>query len=75
MPKGIVTETKHLETCPAPECNLSSKEVEHFVEELDDYTKLLEPAFRRPELKGPVRNLSERTAGRHSTQDCGTNGP
>ena len=37
MPNGIVTEIKGLETCPAPECNLSSKEVEQFVEELNSY--------------------------------------
>ena len=34
MPKGIVTENKDLETCPEPEFNLSSKDVEQFVEEL-----------------------------------------
>jgi SRSO17 transposase len=51
MPKGIVIETKRLETCPAPECNLSSKDVENFVEELGDYTKLFEPAFCRPEQR------------------------
>lgn len=45
MPNGIVTEIKNLETCPAPECNLSSNEVEQFVEELNSYTKIFEPAF------------------------------
>lgn len=34
MPKGIVTEIKYFETCPAPECNLSGKDVELFVAEL-----------------------------------------
>jgi SRSO17 transposase len=37
------------ETCPAPECNLSPKDVEQFVEELKDYQEQLAPAFRRPE--------------------------
>jgi SRSO17 transposase len=49
MPKGIVTENKDLETCPEPECNLSSKDVEQFVEELGSYARLFEPAFRRRE--------------------------
>jgi len=49
MPNGIVTEIKGLETCPAPECNLSSKEVEQFEEELNGYAKLFEPAFPRRE--------------------------
>ncbi len=49
MPNGIVTEIKGLETCPAPECNLSSKEVEQFVEELNSYARLFEPAFPRRE--------------------------
>jgi SRSO17 transposase len=37
------------ETCPPPECNLSPKDVEQFVEELKDYHEQLAPAFRRPE--------------------------
>jgi SRSO17 transposase len=47
MPKGIVTEVQSLETYPAPECNMSDQDVEQFVEELDCYGKLFEPAFRR----------------------------
>ena len=49
MPNGIVTQIQYVETCPAPECNLSDKDVEQFVEELDSYAKLFEPAFRRCE--------------------------
>ena len=49
MPNRIVTKNKGLETCPEPECNLSSKDVEQFVEELGSYAGLFEPAFRRRE--------------------------
>jgi SRSO17 transposase len=44
MPIGIVTET-----CPAPECNLSKQDVEHFLDEMTDYLGNFEPAFHRPE--------------------------
>jgi SRSO17 transposase len=40
------------ETCPAPECNLSPKDVEQFVEELETYHRFFVPAFRRPEQSG-----------------------
>jgi SRSO17 transposase len=67
MPTGIVTET-----CPAPECNLSDKDVEQFVEELDHYARLFEPAFRRREqwargrvyLKGLLGDTQRKTAER-----------
>jgi len=67
MPTGIVTET-----CPAPECNLSDKDVEQFVEELDHYVRLFEPAFRRREqwvrgrvyLKGLLGDTQRKTAER-----------
>jgi len=49
MPNRIVTEIQSIETCLAPECNLSDKDVEQFVEELDSYARLFEPAFRRRE--------------------------
>jgi SRSO17 transposase len=52
MPAGIVTETRwveFVETCPAPECNLSQKDIERFLEELKKYMKRFEPAFRRVE--------------------------
>jgi SRSO17 transposase len=49
MPQGIITEIQFIETCPAPECNLSNQDIEQFVEELDSYAKLFEPAFRRRE--------------------------
>ena len=49
MPNGIITEIQFVETCPGPECNLSDKDIEQFVEELDSYVKLFEPAFRRRE--------------------------
>jgi hypothetical protein len=49
MPNGIVTELQFAETCPAPACNMSGKEVERFVDELESYAKLFEPAFCRRE--------------------------
>jgi len=49
MPQGIITEIQFIETCPAPMCNLSSKDIEQFVAELDSYVKLFEPAFCRRE--------------------------
>jgi len=72
MPKGIVTEHQSIETCPAPECNLSDKDVEQFVEELDSYAKLFEPAFRRREqwtwgqayLKGLLGDTQRKTTER-----------
>jgi SRSO17 transposase len=67
MPAEIVTET-----CPAPECNLSDKDVEQFVEELDNYARLFEPAFRRREqwawgrvyLNGLLNDTQRKTAER-----------
>jgi len=44
MPEEIVTET-----CPAPECNLSGKEIEQFLDEMTDYMGMLSPAFQRVE--------------------------
>jgi SRSO17 transposase len=38
-----------VETCPAPECNLSTKEVKLFLKELKKYMKLFKPAFQRVE--------------------------
>jgi SRSO17 transposase len=72
MPNGIVTELQSIETCPAPECNLSEKDVEQFMEELDRYAKLFEPAFRRREqwrwgqvyLKGLLGDTQRKTAER-----------
>ena len=72
MPNGIVTEHQSIETCPAPECNLSDKDVEQFVEELDSYAKLFEPAFRRREqwtwgqvyLKGLLGDTQRKTVER-----------
>ena len=72
MPKGIVTEHQSIETCPAPACNLSDKDVEQFVEELDSYAKLFEPAFRRREqwtwgqayLKGLLGDTQRKTTER-----------
>jgi len=64
MPNEIVTETsrvrpfgqaelepnrEHLETCPAPECNLSKKDVQQFLKELVLYMKLFRVAFQRVE--------------------------
>jgi SRSO17 transposase len=44
MPMGIVTET-----CPAPECNLTEKDVEQFMDEMTSYVELFEPAYQRVE--------------------------
>jgi len=65
MPREIVTETSRakklsgkgdvqanriqVETCPAPECNLSTKDVELFLNESKKYMKLFKPAFQRVE--------------------------
>lgn len=72
MPKQIVTEFQIAETCPAPECNLSEKEVEQFVEEMDNYVNLFAPAFRRCEqlgwgrvyLKGLLGDTQRKTSER-----------
>ena len=37
------------ETCPAPECNLSTKDVKLFLNALKKYMKLFKPAFQRVE--------------------------
>ncbi len=37
------------ETCPPPECNLSPRDVEGFVEELETYHARFETTFHRPE--------------------------
>lgn len=64
MPREIVTEASRvkplgqatrsgsrnqIETCPAPECNLSQKDVRQFWNELMKYMKLFKPAFQRVE--------------------------
>jgi SRSO17 transposase len=38
-----------VETCPAPECNLSTKDVKLFLNELKKYMKLFKSAFQRME--------------------------
>jgi SRSO17 transposase len=45
----IITKIQFIETCPGPECNLSDQDIEQFVDELDSYVKLFEPAFGRVE--------------------------
>ena len=44
MPMGIVTET-----CPAPVCNLSEKDIEQFLDEMTSYVELFGSAFQRVE--------------------------
>jgi SRSO17 transposase len=44
MPRQIVTET-----CPEPECNLTGKDIERFLDEMMSYIDLFEPAFQRVE--------------------------
>jgi SRSO17 transposase len=38
-----------IETCPAPDCNLSNEDVQLFSKELKKYMKLFKPAFQRME--------------------------
>jgi len=47
MLRSIITEEQVIDSCPAPECNLSGKDVEQFVEELDKYVQLFARAFCR----------------------------
>ena len=49
MPERIISQIQFIETCPAPECNLSAKDIEQLGEELDSYVKQFEAAFRRRE--------------------------
>jgi SRSO17 transposase len=49
MLKEIIAQVENIETCPAPACNLSSKDVEGFVVEMEAYVKLFEAAFGRRE--------------------------
>ncbi len=44
MPTEIV-----IETCPAPECNLTEQDTEQFLDEIAGYIEMFEPAFRRTE--------------------------
>lgn len=72
MLEEIITQVQDIETCPAPGCNLSSQDVEQFVEELDSYVKMFEPAFRRREqwgwskvyMKGLLGDSQRKTAER-----------
>jgi SRSO17 transposase len=49
MLQEIITQIQFIETCPSPACNLLGQDIEKFVEEMDSYVKLFEPAFRRRE--------------------------
>jgi len=44
MPNGIVTET-----CPAPNCNLTEKDIEQSLDEMMSYMELFGPSFQRIE--------------------------
>jgi SRSO17 transposase len=44
MPSGIV-----IETCPAPECNLTDQDIHYFMDEMAAYIEQFAPAFRRSE--------------------------
>jgi SRSO17 transposase len=67
MPADIIAET-----CPAPECNLFTEDIEQFVQELEAYHDLFEPAFRRIEqaewsevyVKGLLGEVPRKTAER-----------
>jgi hypothetical protein len=56
------------ETCPAPGCNLTSRDVKQLVKELKAYHARFKAAFRRPEqfARG---DLPERAVGGCPTQD------
>jgi len=64
MPTEIV-----VETCPAPECNLTPRDVKQFVKELKAYHARFKAAFRRPEqfkraavyLKGLLGDVPRKT--------------
>ncbi len=72
MLRSIITEEQMIESCPAPECNLSGKDVEQFVEELDKYVALFAVAFCRCTqwvlgcvyLKGLLGDTPRKTAER-----------
>jgi SRSO17 transposase len=67
MPSWIVTET-----CPEAECNLSRKDVEQFVDELEEYARLFASGFCRREqwgwgrvyLHGLLSNIKRKTSER-----------
>ncbi len=52
-----------IETCPAPECNLSKKEVRQFLKELKKYMELFQPAFQRVEQTKKSRSYVEGLLG------------
>ena len=72
MLRGIITEEQQIDSCPAPECNLSGKDIEQFVEELDKYVQLFATAFLRCTqwvlgrvyLKGLLGDSQRKTAER-----------
>jgi len=72
MPKEIITEIRFIETCPAPACNLSNKDIEEFEEELKSYVRQFEATFRRREqwqwsrvyLQGLLGNTQRKTVER-----------
>ena len=52
MPAEIVTQTywiEPVETCPAPECNLSKEDLERILGEMTNYMEMFKPAFQRVE--------------------------
>jgi SRSO17 transposase len=67
MPAEVVTDT-----CPAPKCNLSKKEIEKFWDELTNYMELFKPAFQRVEqlkrsqtyLRGLLGNAARKNVER-----------
>ncbi len=46
---GSQTNRIQVETCPALECNLSTKDVKLFLQEMKKYMKLFKPAYKRVE--------------------------
>ena len=37
------------QTCPAPECNLTDRDIQNFMDEMAEYVEMFRPAFRRSE--------------------------
>ncbi len=72
MPDEIVTETS-----PAPECNLSGKEIEQFLDEMMEYTGMFSSAFQRVEqltrsriyLRGLLGNATRKNVERMALEE------
>jgi SRSO17 transposase len=64
MPTRIVTDT-----CPAPGCNMTDRDIESFMDEMATYVEEFEPAFRRQEQLGWCRSYLEGLLGEASRKN------